>query len=435
MDIEFSEAADINVEVQALNLDGIKQNLLDYVQDQAKIDIADSVDKADKSAKSAEAYAGEAATSATTASECAEQTSVNLGLYYKKSETDVLLNAKAAKATTLAGYGITDAYTKTQVDSSLSGKASTSLDNLTADGQMIIDTQNGTISNCVLEIPQNIKVTLENNVLTVKSGSILTLTGDTYATATTNHDVARTYNSLADGRYFIFMAGNLASLGAARKISEVGSGDTVPDSSSSLTAFYNTADKKMYQKENNVWTVWNVVYPLCIIEASDGAVSFAKDSKGNDMIFNGAGFIGHHAFVYPNVRKLICKGKADSKLNSYDELVNGLYIVDLGQSIGTRAVISRNSNTYFSNIYWEVDKYSDLVAQAGVQYCRETNYCYSYTNGIFNEQSRLALAYITHDGTTVTDFTIRQPYQGARNLLTDDLYKQIGDVETLLATV
>ena len=36
------------------------------------------------------------------------------------------INGKANKATTLSGYGITDAYTKTQVDSALSGKANSS---------------------------------------------------------------------------------------------------------------------------------------------------------------------------------------------------------------------------------------------------------------------------------------------------------------------
>lgn len=42
---------------------------------------------------------------------------------YTKTQTDNLLNAKAAKATTLAGYGITDAYTKTAVDGLLDDKA------------------------------------------------------------------------------------------------------------------------------------------------------------------------------------------------------------------------------------------------------------------------------------------------------------------------
>lgn len=42
---------------------------------------------------------------------------------YTKAETDTLLGGKADKATTLAGYGITDAYTKTEADTLLSAKA------------------------------------------------------------------------------------------------------------------------------------------------------------------------------------------------------------------------------------------------------------------------------------------------------------------------
>ena len=42
---------------------------------------------------------------------------------YTKQQTDAALSGKADKATTLAGYNITDAYTKTQNDASLAGKA------------------------------------------------------------------------------------------------------------------------------------------------------------------------------------------------------------------------------------------------------------------------------------------------------------------------
>lgn len=43
---------------------------------------------------------------------------------YTKAQADNALVGKADKATTLGGYGITDAYTKTQVDNALAGKAS-----------------------------------------------------------------------------------------------------------------------------------------------------------------------------------------------------------------------------------------------------------------------------------------------------------------------
>jgi len=50
-----------------------------------------------------------------------------------------LINGKAASATTLAGYGITDAYTKTQVDSALLGKANQK--HITSNSVVNLDTE------------------------------------------------------------------------------------------------------------------------------------------------------------------------------------------------------------------------------------------------------------------------------------------------------
>lgn len=66
---------------------------------------------------------------------------------YTKDETDVLLNDKADKATTLAGYGIADAYTKTEVDAKVTsvyryrGTVSTYAD-LPSSGQEVGDVWN-----------------------------------------------------------------------------------------------------------------------------------------------------------------------------------------------------------------------------------------------------------------------------------------------------
>ena len=47
----------------------------------------------------------------------------NVSNVYSKSDVDTKLSGKANKATTLSGYGITNAYTKTEVDNKLSGKS------------------------------------------------------------------------------------------------------------------------------------------------------------------------------------------------------------------------------------------------------------------------------------------------------------------------
>ena len=96
-----NDMIDISVEIEALNLDGIKQNLLDYVQKEAKISIEESVEQAGKSAKDAgdaasvaEDAASVAEDAATSAADCARQASESLGLYYTKVQSDTLLAGK-----------------------------------------------------------------------------------------------------------------------------------------------------------------------------------------------------------------------------------------------------------------------------------------------------------------------------------------------------
>lgn len=62
------------------------------------------------------------------------KTKANSADVYTKGETDNLLNQKATKATTLAGYGITDAYTKAEVDETFE-----TIENVKTKVQAVID--------------------------------------------------------------------------------------------------------------------------------------------------------------------------------------------------------------------------------------------------------------------------------------------------------
>lgn len=61
---------------------------------------------------------------------------------YTKAETDAALLTKADKATSLSGYGITDAYTKSEVDSIADGKLDTP-ENAGTVGQVLTRTAGG----------------------------------------------------------------------------------------------------------------------------------------------------------------------------------------------------------------------------------------------------------------------------------------------------
>jgi hypothetical protein len=331
-----------------------------------------------------------------------------------------------------------------QAASGVQNPANRDLSNLTNTGQMIIDTQNGTISNCILEIPQNIKLTLENNVLTLNAGSVLTRTGSTYATETTVNNLTYTFqSSLGDGRFVVF--GNGGGLGTPRKINNVYSGNSSQYPTTGLTGttvYFNTDDKLIYRPNNDFseWNTWAVDYPLCVIDVVNGVASFAKDSHGNDIIFNGAGFIGHHAFVYPNVKALIPDGfNEDGSLKSVEWTNNSLRIMELPtyNSLNRAIFVDiEHSQGMYQQIYGaDVKNYNDLQQNVWeLQYVKNDNKYYQYLNGVFNEKKVVKLvSFVTQATAQITDFTIRQPVRLATTEMLDKVQDQVDTNTTAIA--
>lgn len=314
------------------------------------------------------------------------------------------------------GYlsGVTSA-----VQTQLNNKASTSLDNLSAAGQMIVDSQNGTISNCVLEIPQNIKVSIASNVVTLEKGSIITLTGTVYTTYTLT--AAQTYtvsSSLADGKYYLF-ANSAGVIQAPIAMADVVSASSLPASGMYC---YLTTDKIIYKYEDSEWNATTLAYPLGIIEMASGIASFAKDSNGNDMIFNGAGFVGTALFCFPNVKGLIPNGlNADGTYKSEIMISNAVRITQLASFNGDRILLS-NSLGGLGVLY-------DLTPELG-GYDAKTNLIYRGSGTVVSQQ--VELGKITMSSSIITDFTIRQP---VRTATVEMLNSALGDVETLLAAI
>lgn len=353
--------------------------------------------------------------------------------YYTKSETNTLLNGKANVATTLAGYGITDG-------------ANTALSNLNSNGQMIVDSQNGTISNCVLEIPQNLKLFFdENNILQETIGSINVIpNGDTYTTSTStqtatymnDHQSISSYN-----KYLCFMYSR-GSGSIVYPIENTFSGATQPTVTARYCIWYNTSDKYLYNT-NDTGTTWIKLttwsFPVCLLEKdNNNKYQFAKDSNGNDMIFNGAGFVGYHAFVYPNVKVLTPNGfNADGSLKSISYTNNALRIVEMSTTTpasGYEKIIQiSQTGAYIANNYKEVERYEDLGTQNySIQYVHNDNIIYYYTGSVYEIRNIVKIISYNYDGTTVTDFTIRQP---VRTATVEMLNSALGDVETLLAAI
>lgn len=326
------------------------------------------------------------------------------------------LDTKAEKATTLAGYGITDA-------------ANIGLSNLSTDGQMIIDSHNEAISNCILDIPQNLNLELSGNILTTKSGSILTDSGSTYQTITLTTDKTLEISNTANLKRVV-IATSSGTLSQATFSSCV-SGATDSLAGVPYHIWFDTSNQEVNYYGSDGTTASHRTYPLCIIETdANGVASFAKDSNGNDMIFNGAGFIGHHAFVYPNLDAgLYGNGfNEDGSLKSGKVYQNALSIFEIPTN-RINGVICYSDNGLISAHIGDLGYVNTLIEEAWkTQYLIPNNelYIWNPPRNLFQKIKEVNfIKYSTDSNGIVTDFTIRQPVRLATTEMLEDIQSKL----------
>jgi len=183
-------------------------------------------------------------------------------------------------------------------------------------------------TNCVTEIPQDIKLTLSSGTLTLKAGSILTAPDGTQTT--TAQDYTKTYTT--NGQYAVFCAKSSGSIQNPELLSRIGSGSSLPADNTNYTVFYNTTDSKIYRYGSNGWANWAVCFPIAIITVSGGAISSI------DQVFNGFGYIGSTIFALPGVKGLYPNGR-----NSDGTLKNTAFTT-------SNVIVYTNSYTTLNNV-------------------------------------------------------------------------------------
>lgn len=162
------------------------------------------------------------------------------------------------------------------------------------------------ITNCITEIPQDIKLELANGVLTLKAGSKVYLaTGDSsFPAHTTDSDIEHTTQN--NGQYVVIRNsqtslyfGNIGSCTSGK----IADRPTSTPNASGL--YFATDENKMYLTGNSGKDWYSTSYmtlPIAIITVSNGAISSI------DQVFNGFGYIGGARFVLPGVDGLAPNG-------------------------------------------------------------------------------------------------------------------------------
>ena len=287
--------------------DTAKANVNSYVDGTVKPSLQTYVDQAQEDANSAATSMEQAALSATAASNYASNASAdadnaaesaglaaNSATAAKVSET----NAKASETNALIWAEGTDAQVQ-----ALGGEKSAKG---WAEASTAVNYTN--ITNCITEIPQDIKLELNNGTLTLKAGSKVYVPNGFESDGTTpkfdvkiiGQDLTVTFdNTIQKG--VIISPNNTMDHGnlAYHFISS----STAP--SISWGFWYDLTNNQIKWTNNGSTWISGYSLPICIATGTNGSVTSI------DQVFNGFGYIGSTVFALPGVKGLIPNGRND----------------------------------------------------------------------------------------------------------------------------
>lgn len=210
---------------------------------------------------------------------------------------------------------------KTYADSALND-ANNSKNSAELSKQYANDKINQThITNCITEIPQDIKLELSNGTLTLKAGSkVYVPYGPTaYNLVTVTSDISKT--ATHKGTFMVIKSDKNAIYLADIRGCLSGTLENQPTTLDSASGLYYATDQNAIWLTGNSGADWyaseDYSFPIAIITVSNGAISSI------DQVFNGFGYIGGTRFILPNVKGLAPDGRnEDGSLKNYEWTVD-----------------------------------------------------------------------------------------------------------------
>lgn len=198
------------------------------------------------------------------------------------------------------------------------------------------------ITNCITEIPQDIKLELNNGVLTLKAGSKVYVPNGFEADGTTpkfdvitiESDVVKDTTSSTTAGTTRFLSYDTDAKNLAFQVySATGTNNPYADKGYGCLVYRTDVNKVSYYTGNNI-TSQKCSLPLGLVISSSTAIVTAID-----QVFNGFGYIGSTVYALPNVKCLIPNGRNEdgtlnniefttNKILSFTDAFNCPYIMD-----------------------------------------------------------------------------------------------------------
>lgn len=259
------------------------------------------------------------------------------------------------------------------------------------------------ITNCLLEVPQDIKLELVDGVLTLKEGSKGYLADGTEIITQTDLSTANSQN----GQLLVFVDSN-GRMGLAFN------GGTItadPDITINNHIYFNSTSKKCLYVADGGFK--EVALPLANITVSNGAITSI------DQVFNGMGYIGSTVFALPGVKGLVPNGR-----NQDGSLKNTIYDV---ANVSTYTWNSSYSGTFENFILTN----NQIAGNGGwAEYREKENLLWN--KDINSPFSGIPIIELTILSGAITSFTPKLPFHAVDYF---DYQTKITELETKIATL
>lgn len=250
-----------------------------------------------------------------------------------------------------------------------SGLANSDLSNLTATGEKHF-LNKSQITNCLLEVPQRIKYTLENGTLTIKAGSVVIVpygtedkTADLPKGATFINENFKVYDTqFSDGKFFVWielqkgldiitvqtisLTGFLIGLddNGGRgfwSAANFSSGSSFPSSPQNTDVFYHVTNNRVYLYNQTQWVTTDLAGNDCLILPQIKFTGVNKQIVSVDEVFNGIGVMGSTIWVDKGVKGLVPNGRnADGSLINEEVTIDKFVIASFPDNISLSALVS-----------------------------------------------------------------------------------------------
>lgn len=278
----------------------------------------------------------------------------------------------------------------------------------------------------ITNIPQDIKLELNNGTLTLKAGSKVYVPNGSgvFDAVTVSVDATRTQSS--GGTSLCFFYNNTIYAGT---ITACYSGSTAPTPTTNTAYWYDTTNNSVKRTGNggSTWT-GGFSLPFVVMSVSGGAISSI------DQVFNGFGYIGSSYFVLPGVEGFYPNGK--------DGFKNVFKTIKLNQ-ISVYTIVNRYTNlpvafsTTFSTL-WAGFEVVDKVppVQDMIKFRR---YYSKFDNKVFETTdninlltiSQIPFGYISTESLSpykISSFTIVNPFATITPHIVSDYSKYLANL-------